>query len=123
MEISSSVDFGNASVGATDAVSRTLLYGLSTTDCSAVGTTNVLTKGALNQDFTSMSSANVCTPGSPTTLSVTVEFTAQFPGIRSGSVQLTDGNGNLQVVTYIHGVGRGPQVTWTPGVTSNVVGP
>jgi hypothetical protein len=123
MELSSSVDFGAASVGDKAAVSRILLYGLSSADCSAVGGTTVLTKGAPNQDFTSKSSTNVCTPGTPTTLSVTIDFTAQFAGIRSGAVQLTDGNGNLQAVTYIHGVGSGPQVTWTPGVTNNVVGP
>ena len=122
IKIAADVDFGSTNVAAATPASRTLLYQLTESDCSAANTVNVLTKGAPAKDFVYTASADVCTPGSPTTFSVTVNFTPRFAGLRTGAVQLVDGSGNVQATTYLHGIGKGPQVTWTPGVASTVVG-
>jgi sugar lactone lactonase YvrE len=122
VKIATDVDFGSTNVAAATPASRTLLYQLTGSDCSTANTVNVLTKGAPAKDFAYTASADVCTPGSPTTFSVTVNFTPRFAGLRTGAVQLVDGSGTVQATTYLHGIGTGPQVTWTPGVASTVVG-
>jgi hypothetical protein len=116
VEISGDVDFKSTAVASV--ASKTLTWQMAGADCNAVHAVNVLTRGASSKDFTSSASTNTCTPGSPATFSVTVNFTPLYAGQRTGSVQLTDANGDVQAVTYLHGTGTGPQVTWTPGVLS-----
>ena len=118
VKIAGDVDFGSTNVAAATPASKTLTWQLPGSDCSAANSVSVLTKGAATKDFNYSASADVCTPGSPTTLSVTVNFTPLFAGLRTGSVELTDASGNVQATTYLHGIGMGPQVTWTPGVLS-----
>jgi sugar lactone lactonase YvrE len=118
VEIAADVDFGSTNVASATPASKTLTWQLPGSDCSAASSVSVLTKGAAARDFAYSAAANVCTPGSPTTFSVTVNFTPLFAGLRTGSVELTDASGNVQAVTYLHGMGIGPQVTWTPGVLS-----
>jgi hypothetical protein len=63
----------------------------------------------------------VCTHGSTDSLAITVRFAPLAPGLRRGALQLTDSTGIPQVATYLHGIGTGPQITWTPGVVSTVL--
>jgi sugar lactone lactonase YvrE len=121
VKLGADVDFGLANVAATTPASHTLLYQLSGSDCSAANTVSVLTRGSANKDFTA-SATGTCTPGSPTTFSVTINFTPKFSGVRTGSLQLIDAGGDVQATTYLHGIGKGPQLTWIPGVTSPVIG-
>jgi streptogramin lyase len=121
VKLGADVDFGSPNVATTTPVSHTLLYQLTGSDCSAASTVSVLTRGSANKDFAA-SATGTCTPGSPTTFSVTINFTPKFSGLRTGAVQLIDASGNIQATTYLHGIGKGPQLTWTPGATSTVTG-
>jgi hypothetical protein len=117
VKLATAVDMGSVNVASSTPGSQTLTYTFSGSDCSAASTVNVLTKGAAGKDFTA-SGSGTCTSGTPSTLSIVIHFTPQFPGLRSGAVQLTDSSGNVQATTYLHGIGNGPQVTWTPAALS-----
>jgi hypothetical protein len=122
VKVAQDVDFGSVSVAAATPTSRTLTYTLTGSDCSAANSVNVLTQGAPNKDFTFTAGNSSCTPGTPTVFSLVVNLTPRFAGLRTGAVQLTDSSGNVQATTYLHGIGTGPQITWTPGVQTTVVG-
>jgi sugar lactone lactonase YvrE len=122
VKVAQDVDFGQVSVATTTPASRTLTYTLSGSDCSAASSVKVLTQGAPNKDFIFTAGNSSCTPGTPTVFSLVVNLTPRFAGLRTGAVQLTDSSGNVQATTYLHGIGTGPQITWTPGVQTAVVG-
>ena len=50
-----------------------------------------------------------------------VNFAPLSPGLRTGSVEVIDATGVPQVATYLHGVGKGPRITWTPGVLTSPI--
>ena len=121
VKLSQDADFGVSPVVATNATPATTLtldYQLYSSSCAAPPTVRVLTRGAANKDFTSSPAASVCTPGTPDALAVTVNFAPLSPGLRLGSVQFIDATGVPETATYLHGVGKGPLITWTPGVVT-----
>jgi sugar lactone lactonase YvrE len=127
VKLAQDADFGASPVVASNAnpaTSITLNYLLYGSSCAAPPSVSVLTRGTAGKDFTYSSAASVCTPGSdsgsgsPDSLAITVNFAPLSPGLRTGSVQFTDTTGVTQVATYLHGVGQGPEITWTPGVVT-----
>ena len=124
VKLTQDADFGASPIVASNAnpaASLTLNYLLYGSSCASPPTVSVLTRGAANRDFTATPSASVCTPGTPDSLAVTVNFAPLSPGLRTGSVQFLDATGVPQVGTYLHGVGKGPLITWTPGVITAAI--
>ena len=78
----------------------------------ALGTPKVLTGGAPNLDFT-LASGGTCTGSlaADTTCTVNVKFAPLATGVRNGSVEIVDGDGN--VLTTIALVGTGVAATTT----------
>lgn len=117
-------DFGTSTVNApsgTSPTAITLSYLLNSSSCASPPTVRVLTRGTAAKDFTYNPAENVCTHGASDLLAITVRFAPLSPGLRKGSVQLTDATGISQVATYLHGIGTGPEITWTPGVVTTAV--
>jgi sugar lactone lactonase YvrE/uncharacterized membrane protein len=52
------------------------------------------------------------TYGSLTTCTQPVTFTPQYPGLRTGAVQLLDGSGNALSTVYLYGMGHGPRAAF-----------
>ena len=84
-----------------------------------VGSTNVLTQGTANLDFTLSSSTSTTTPPTET---VHVQFAPLAPGLRMGAVVLKDTSGNLIASVPIYGIGVGSGLAFTPGIISTVAG-
>ena len=121
------VNFGNVNVCPADQTtpapcSQTLTLNYNVAATTTFGTTNVVTQGAPNLDFT-LSSGSTCTgtvsAGSSCTVNVT--FAPLAPGVRMGAVQ-THGQlwATLLVTTMIHGIGQGPAIAFGPGVQTTV---
>ena len=74
-----------------------------------LGTPKVLTGGAPNLDFT-LASGSSCTGAlsAGATCTVNVTFAPLAGGIRNGSVEITDGSGNVLTTTEIYGFGLPP---------------
>ena len=124
VKLAQDADFGASPVVTTNAhpaASLTLNYLLYGSSCTSPPSINVLTRGVTNKDFTYSLAANTCTPGTPDSLAVMVNFAPLSPGLRTGSVEVIDATGVPQVATYLHGVGKGPRITWTPGVLTSPI--
>ena len=92
---------------------------------SSAGTlasTNVLTQGSPNRDFTDTSdSCSLLPHPQGDTCVVNVKFAPTTAGQRLGAVVLEDASGNVLGTTYIAAIGSGPQVA-VPGIISTVAG-
>ena len=99
-----------------------------TVTASAAGTVStvaVLTNGQSGLEFTAGSGASTCgsaalTVGATCTQSVT--FTPAYPGLRTGAVELLDGNKNVLGTAYLSGVGQGGLDVLVPGNIIPVAG-
>jgi hypothetical protein len=117
---SQAVNFGSANVcpsGATTPApcSNTLTLTYNVTASGTLGTSQVLTVGAPNLDFT-LASGSTCS-GSVTvgnTCTVNVTFAPLAPGLRKGGVEIIDSSGNVLANTYINGIGVGPAIGFNP---------
>jgi len=109
-------------VGATSGPDAVTLTVQSAGTLSAI---QVLTAGAPGLDFAS-SGGGSCSAGTAysagQSCTVTVAFTASFPGQRSGAVVLTDTNGNPMATAYLTGIGVGPLSVATAGEITTVAG-
>ena len=95
---------------------------------SAAGTVNavnVVTTGALNQDFT-WANAGSCAAGSAVavgeTCTATVNLTPLEAGLRTGAVTLQNANGKVLGTAYLAAVAEGPVVAFDQGATSGLSG-
>jgi hypothetical protein len=93
------------------------------TTAGTLATIKALTVGAPNLDFSA--AAGSCTTiaysvGQSCTVSVTMA--AKAPGIRSGAVQLLDGNGIVLGTEFLFGVGVGPLSVFNSGQINSVAG-
>ena len=120
------VNFGNVNVcpagqTAPTPCNQTLTLNYNVGASTTFGTSNVVTQGTPNLDFT-LSSGSTCTGtvSAGSTCTVNVTFAPLAPGGRMGAVQLTDNLGNLLVTTMVHGVGQGPAIAFVPGVQTTV---
>ena len=109
-----SVNFGavnNCPAGQTTPApcSETLTLNFTVNADVTLGTPQVLTGGAPNLDFT-LASGSTCTGAfsAGATCTVNVTFAPLATGTRNGSVEITDGSGNVLTTTEIYGFGLGP---------------
>jgi len=110
----------NTAVGSTSSTPLTVYFNLTT--AGALGTTQVLTQGAPNLDFT-LGTGGSCVTSAPTGIcTVNVNFKPTAPGLRTGAVNLTDANNNVIATAFISGTGTGPLAAFTPGIITTVVG-
>jgi sugar lactone lactonase YvrE len=113
-------NFGQVNTGATSpAIALNFSFGAATT----LGWTAVLTQGATGLDFAdagtgSCKASTPYTAGQTCTMNVT--FTSKFAGTRNGAAVLYDSNGNAIATAYLHGMGVGPQVSFSPGSQSTL---
>ncbi len=96
-----------------------LTYNIGAT--TTFGTTQVVTQGTANLDFT-LGTGSTCTGtvSSGGTCTVNVKFAPISPGLRMGAVQLFDSSGTLLVSTPIYGDGQGPVVAFGLGSQTTV---
>jgi sugar lactone lactonase YvrE len=88
----------------------------------------VLTQGASSLDFagagtgtcTTNGASHVYQPGD--SCAVDVIFTPKHPGLRLGSVQLTNAQGALVATAQMSGTGKAPQVVFTSNTTPSTIG-
>ena len=89
-----------------------------------LGSTTVLTQGATGLDFAD-AGLDTCVVNTVyaagQTCTVNVTFTPKFAGTRNGAVVLNDINGNVLATGYLQGTGVGPQVIYSPALTSTPV--
>ncbi len=109
-----SVNFGSVNLctsGAPAPCSETVSLHYNITASGTLGTPKVLTGGAPNLDFT-LASGSTCigavTANSPCAVHVT--FRPRAAGVRNGTVEITDGSGNVLATTTISGFGGTPEV-------------
>lgn len=90
-----------------------------------LGSANVLTQGEAGLDFVD-SQTGTCKPNTHysagDSCTIGVHFVPQSAGTRYGAAVLKDTSGNVMATRYMEGVGIGPQVSFTPGTESKVVG-
>jgi sugar lactone lactonase YvrE len=116
MEIQTgSVNFGSAYVCAPGQTtprpcSQTLLLNFNVNGGVTLGTPTVLTGGAPDLDFTF---AGVY-PSAADITSVNVTFAPTATGLRNGSVEITDGGGNVLATAQIYGFGLAAATTGSP---------
>ncbi len=93
---------------------ETLTLNYTVTTSGTLDTPQVLTGGAPNLDFT-LASGSTCSGAvsAGSTCVVNVMFAPKFVGTRSGSVEITDGSGNVLAYVPVYGTGNGPQVIGT----------
>jgi hypothetical protein len=85
------------------------------TASTTFGTTEVVTQGVANLDFTLSATSCTGTLAAGSSCSVTARFTPRTAGVRMGAVQLNDSSGNLLLSTYIYGSGQAPVAAFNPG--------
>jgi streptogramin lyase len=113
------VNFGSVNVGTNTTATVTLLF---LNGGTSAGSPAVLTQGAPNLDFLNTTSGTCNTNGSGyhytagSTCTVSANFKPARPGLRLGAVEVLDSAGTPLALTYIYGVGLGPQVTYVNNV-------
>src|SRR6185437_7660188 len=108
--MTASGNFGSVNVGASSAAPLTLYFTFDTG--GTLGSTTVLTQGAVGLDFTDAGGGS-CTANTAynagDTCTVNVTFKPRFPGTRYGAAELLVTSGNLLANGYLQGTGVGPQ--------------
>ena len=103
-------------------IARTFAVSLNVPTSATVSSTNVMTQGVSNLDFT-LGVGSGCTGFvGPGICVVNVDFAPIAPGLRLGAVQLLDSGGNVLATQLISGVGQGPAVAFGPGTQTTVPG-
>ena len=97
---------------------------LTMNSAGTVSAIKVLTGGATGLDYAVAggSCATGTTYVTGQSCTVSVRFTARFPGLRAGAVVLLDGSGNAMAATQLSGVGVGPLSVATSGEIMTVAG-
>ena len=114
---SNGVNFGSSAVAVAAPVTETLNFTFTTG--ATIESPTVLTKGALNLDFTD-AGTGTCTHGAyiSTSCTVVINFVPTHPGPRSGGVQLLNSAGAVIATANLYGTGVGPQMAYSPAVAS-----
>jgi sugar lactone lactonase YvrE len=112
-------------VGQTSATQTATLTFVSAVTSGTAITTNVLTQGQPNVEFNFVS-GGTCTTGKPyaagATCTVLYNFTPKRPYTRHGAITLTTAAAGTVAVTFINGVGTGPEVIYPSTSTSFPIG-
>jgi len=112
------VNFGSVNVGSSSASPMPVNFTFTTG--GTLGSTTVLTQGAIGQDFTDAGGDSCTANGSYATgavCTVYVNFTPTAPGVRYGAVNLLNVDGTILATGYIQGTGVGPQATFATTTT------
>jgi sugar lactone lactonase YvrE len=130
-ETPSSGNFGAVNIGSqSSALSLVFMFDTA----GSIGTPAVVTQGTANLDFGDTGGGSCTTNGTSVSYSagdtclVDVLFAPEFAGTRYGAAELKDHSGNVLATGYVQGTGLGPQVSFPPGVQSqlslpNVISP
>jgi sugar lactone lactonase YvrE len=117
------IDFKLINVGSSaSAISLTFSFD----STGSIGVPLVVTQGAANLDFTDVGTGTCTTNGvsheynSGDTCTVNVVLTPKNAGARYGAVELVNSTGNVVAMAYMQGNGVGPQVSFPPGVLSQL---
>src|SRR3984885_6582380 len=105
------VDFGDVDVCAAGqttpgSCSKTLTFYYAVTAGGTLQKPKVLTMGVPYLDFAFFRSTCMGTVTTGSRCSVEVTFTPKVAGLRSGSIEIVDGSGNILATTLIHGMGQ-----------------
>ncbi|MGA2050238.1 MAG: Ig-like domain repeat protein [Terracidiphilus sp.] len=96
------------------------------TAAGAVSKVQVLTLGMPSLDFAAAASGSNCGTAVFTatgqTCTESVSFTPAYPGLRTGAIELLDGNGNVLGTAYLSGVGQGGLDVLSPGNQIQIAG-
>lgn len=101
---------------------QTVQVKIQTTGTGIVGTIEVRTQGALNQDFTTSTSATTCPTVVGQYCNVAVSFSPKYPGVRFGAVVILDTNRAIMGSQKISGIGQGPLSVMAPGQITTLAG-
>lgn len=112
------VTFGNLSVGSSSA-SRPAAVVFTLNVAARDGVVKVVTAGVTGKDF-ALASGGTCSFAPLSTLiyyvgqscTVNVVFTPQAPGLRTGAVEIFDGNSDLVGEAFLSGTGVAPQIAF-----------
>lgn len=105
--------------------SSTQTVSVPVTSSGSLGSITVGTQGLSGYDFSFVSGGSCTLSNSyvaTQTCTVSVQFTPQAPGLRSGGIVLKSGSGTVMGSVLLSGTGSGPLVSWLPGTMSTVVG-
>src|SRR5882757_6485488 len=118
----------NFGVQAIGSASQVIPMSFTFTVGGTISRPTVLTLGKASLDFADAGTGTCTTNGVSYTYAagdsctVNVAFTPMYAGGRCGAAELLDGSGGVIATGYVYGVGSGPQITYTPGTQSTVVG-
>ncbi len=80
------------------------------TSAGTAGSVQAVTQGTANLDF-ALATGTVCAAGTQYNVgdlcTANVIFSPKYPGLRSGAIQVLDGNGALLGTAFVSGVGKG----------------
>lgn len=116
-----SVNFGGVNVGASSSI--TLNFTVNSSITLASSNAAAFTQGVASLDFAT-ASASTCI-GSQTagnTCSITLNFTPQAPGPRTGAIQILSSTGTVVATTLVSGEGIAPALAYVPGPPQIQVG-
>ena len=104
-------DFGSVTVGGTQrTVTLTFSASVTTVISSVIATTN----GVQNQDFTIVFQTCTGVQAPPQSCTITLGFLPTVAGLRKGALSITDSTGTVVNRVFLHGIGLGPQVVFSP---------
>ncbi len=109
----------NTPVGAPTLGTGTISFGVSSG--TAITGVAVVTEGIPNLDFTLASKTCAGTYSSPSSCTVTVNFSPKAPGLRLGAVEIFGSGNALLNTAYISGVGMGAEAALEPGTLSTLL--
>ena len=100
----------------------TVVFTITVSSGTTLGSVSVLTLGAPNLDFSSVASGTTCPNVVSGTCTVEVRFQPTAPGRRQGMVVLKDPSGKVLLVMSLDGTGSGPLAGFGPGTISTFAG-
>jgi hypothetical protein len=115
-------NLGSVNVG-TASSPATLTFTFDT--AGTLGSTSVVTQGATGLDFTDAGTGTCAAAHSyaaASTCTVKATFTPKFSGVRYGAAVLYNNSGTPIATGYLQGTGTGPQVNFSPGTETTIVG-
>ena len=104
--------FGSIAVGSSSPNNYTISFAATTT--TTISSVIVTTNGAQNQDFGLVSQTCVGTLFPTNSCNVTVNFSPKQVGLRTGAISLINGSGVAVNRVFLHGIGLGPQLVFSP---------
>ena len=109
------VDFGSIAIGSSSP-NLTLTFSASVT--TIIASVNVTTDGISGKDFVLVSQTCTGTLFAGQSCNVTVAFSPLQAGLRKGALSIVDNSGTGGNQLFLHGIGLGPQIVFSPVAAS-----